>query len=237
MSGKSKDGSKKFKFISFKDIFFDSPPSPSVILVEGEAGTLKSTLCFSLILDHLNGDDTCGLYLTLEQSWKSHIDNMRSIGLEPPSNLLVSDYNNMRRELADEETQIQIFNSVLQMVEALKKEKGDSFKIFALDSLNAMYSVSDPDFLDVATSSFFRKLKNLDVISLIIFEKSMEDPDITLRERFLADGIIQLGIVTSRNDIIRYLQPIKMAQIEHSLKKRQLVIGPKGMELLGSVYR
>ncbi|MCE1247266.1 MAG: hypothetical protein LWY06_11530 [Firmicutes bacterium] len=225
------------KLISFRDVFTADPEQSSIILVEGAAGTLKSALCFSLMLETLKDKEDAGLYLTFEQTWESHLRNMKSLGLESPENLLVSDYNFMRKEFRDEEMNINIFDSILGMVEALKSEKKDHFKIFALDSLNALYSILSHDNLENAKISFFRRLKSLGVITLLIFEKTTEQDRKNLRERFLADGIISLGIMHNKGDVVRYLQPVKLTSSEHSLKRRQMAAKSDGLALLGPFYR
>jgi len=226
------------KLISFEDIFSIQPPTPSIILVEGTAGTLKSALCFSLMINMLNkNNDKCGLYLTMEQNWQSHLKNMKSLGMSAPENLLVSDYNIMRKEFRDEETRINIFDSIISMVEATKMEKGDKFRLLALDSQNALYSIMDREYLDSATVSFFNRLRSMNMITLLIYERSKEQFAKSYRERFLADGIISLGIMHSKGDVIRYLQPLKLTGVEHSLKKRHLLANKEGLSLLGAVYK
>lgn len=225
------------KTISFRDIFSATPEVPSVILVEGAAGTLKSALCFSLMIDILKDPELCGLYLTFEQNWQSHLQNMQSLGMVPPPNLLVSDYNIMRKEFRDEEVQVNFFDSILAMLHATKLEKREKLRIFTLDSLNAIYSISEENAIEEAKISFFKRLKNIDVITLLIFEKIPDQKKIKLKERFLADGIISLGIMYSKDDVVRYLQPVKLTTSEHSLNKRHLFANRDGLSLLGPVYR
>lgn len=225
------------KLIAFEDIFPVDPVKSPLFLIEGSAGTLKSALCFSLMLDILKDKENFGLYLTFEQPWQSHINNMRSLGLSDPENLLVSDYNIMRKVIPEEETGVNIFDSILEMLKSIKSEKKEKFRIFALDSLNAIYSIVDPEYLKSSILTFFKKLKKLDIISLVIFERTSEKIEGEFRERFLADGIISLGIMRSRGNVVRYLQPLKYAWASHSLKKRHLVAGDEGLSILGAVYR
>ena len=226
------------KLITFKDIFSIMPEPPSIILVEGAAGTLKSALCFSMMIDMMqNNKDSTGLYLTFEQNWKSHLQNMDSLGLEPPANLLHSDYNIMRKEFGSEEIDIKVFDSIMEILISMNREMGDNFKIFTLDSLNALYSIMPEKYIESATLSFFNRLRELNIITLLIYEESPDHPIKSNRERFLADGIISLGIMQSKGDVIRYLQPLKLTSAEHSLKKKHLLATKDGLSLLGAVYR
>ena len=123
------------------------------------------------------------------------------------------------------------------MITSLEKEKKDRLKIFVLDSLNAAYSIMDRKFIEYSLAPFFKKLKEHNFISLIIYEKSMENSKPKLRERFLADGIISLGIQRYRGEVLRFLQLLKFSSDDHSLKRRRLVASKDGISLLGPVYR
>jgi hypothetical protein len=48
--------------------FFAAGGSPCCNTCEGASGTLKSGLCFSLMLDLLKDPNKFGIYITLEQS-------------------------------------------------------------------------------------------------------------------------------------------------------------------------
>lgn len=223
--------------ITFEEIFSSPVEPPAVVLVEGEAGTLKSTLCFSLMLDLLGRSDDIGLYMTFEQTWQSHRTNMASLGYIPPDRLLSVDYNIMRKETSLQDARVNIFTSILEMVETLDREKEGKLRIFALDSLNAVYSISDQAFLEYSLVPFFRQLRKHNMISLIIHEKTSPDNSNRLRERFLADGIISLGILRHQGDVVRYLQALKFASGEHSLKRRHMMTQKNGLTLMGNVYR
>ena len=224
--------------ISLKDIFSIDVEPPAIILVEGEAGTLKSTLCFGLMLEWLSRQSDChSLYMTFEQTWQSHITNMKSMGYEPPGTLHSVDYNIMRKEMAFQEGAVNVFNSITGMIEALYHEKKGKLGLFALDSLNAVYSIAEPQLLESSLSPFFRKLREYNMVSLIINESQPEEKCTRMRERFLADGVVSLGILRNQGDVSRYLQALKFSQGEHSLRRRQLVLGRDGLKIQGEVYR
>ncbi|MFP4496920.1 MAG: RAD55 family ATPase [Vulcanimicrobiota bacterium] len=225
------------KLINLEDIFSNIVEPPAVVLVEGQAGTLKSALCFSTMLDILKNPDDSGLYLTFEQTWESHLRNMNSLGMEARENLMPLDYNIMRKETGINERDINIFDSITNILESVKTEKKEGFKIFALDSLNALYSITDEKALPYVIMPFFKKLRELDLISLIIFEKSVDKPDSCYREKFLADGIISLGLQKEMGEVSRFLQVLKYSKAAHSLKRKNLIASSKGLSLLGTVYR
>ncbi|MFB6196921.1 MAG: RAD55 family ATPase, partial [Halobacteriaceae archaeon] len=56
-------------------------PAGHVSLISGEAGTMKSSVCFNILYNEaLHG--TNGLYISLEQSHTSIIKHMRNLGLD-----------------------------------------------------------------------------------------------------------------------------------------------------------
>jgi archaellum biogenesis ATPase FlaH len=225
------------KLITFNDIFAQQVQSPAVILVEGASGTLKSGLCFSLMLDLLKDPAKFGLYITLEQPWQSHLVNMDSLGLKPSENLLSADFNIMRKEFKGGETEIRLFDSILEILSSLNQEKEGNLTIFALDSLNAIYSILSPGMVESSIIPFFKKLRQYNIVTLIIHEKTGDQSTGMMRERYLADGIVSLGVQYQRGEMIRYLQPLKFSYGEHSLKRMHLVAGKEGLSLLGPVYR
>ncbi len=224
--------------ISLKDIFSADVTPPAIILVEGEAGTLKSTLCFGMMLNLLaHCPDSHGLYMTFEQTWQSHVSNMISMGYQPPGSLHSVDYNIMRKEAALQQDAVNVFTSITGMIDALYNEKKGNLSIFALDSLNAVYSIAEPQLLESSLIPFFRKLREYNMISLIINECQMDENNSHMRERFLADGIVSLGILRRQGEVSRYLQALKFSQGEHSLRRRQVVLGRDGIKIQGEVYR
>jgi KaiC/GvpD/RAD55 family RecA-like ATPase len=56
-------------------------------------------------------------------------------------------------------------------------------------------------------------------------------------EHFLADCVIELGLIEAGEDVKRYIQVRKMRGVNHRLEKNQLVVGEQGISVLGSIYR
>jgi len=55
-------------------------------------------------------------------------------------------------------------------------------------------------------------------------------------ERYLADSIIELGIVENQERVKRYIQIKKMRAVKHKMEKHQLIVGKDGLSVLGPVY-
>ena len=51
-------------------------------------------------------------------------------------------------------------------------------------------------------------------------------------EHFLADGVIELGLIEACEDVKRYIQVRKMRGVNHRLEKNQIVVGEEGISVL-----
>ncbi len=215
----------------------DDIPGGSVILVSGREGALKSGFVFNIVSNYLAGSNEHGLYATLEETEESLLRNMRSLGIKKLDELHVFDYRDVRLEWEKEEL------DMIKVTEGLVdyyKEKYESFTVFALDSLNALYSVSSQINLRKKMYHFFTMLRDKNLTSFLILEKCSFDShyiDCTERpEYFLADGIIELGMVEDKENVKRYIQIRKMRGTHHSMEKHQIIVGKEGLSILGSVY-
>lgn len=217
-------------------IFEGEVPDGSVILVTGSEGTLKSGLVFSLISSYLSRAKEHGLYVSLEQTKESHLKNMRSLGLEKSKSLHIFDYEDMRLEWGDEALdKAQTIDEILNFY----KEKHGSVKVFALDSLNALYSISKEVELRKNMYHMLSRLRT-ETASFLIMETSSASGGLLNQghgpEHFLADGVIELGIVEAAEGVKRYIQVRKMRACRHRMEKHQLVVDESGLSVLGPIY-
>ncbi len=213
-------------------------PRCSLILVTGAQGTLKSGMVFGMISNHLALNDEHGLYVTLEQSKESHFQNMSSLGIKIKDELHVFDYRDMRREWADRELDmIKMTNEIIDFY----KDKYCNLTFFALDSLNALYSISEEAYLRKEMYHFFSNLREKDLTSFLILETlPMTMPglfqDNYRPEHFLADGTIELGIIEGKGAVKRYIQIQKMRSTRHAMEKHQISVDENGINILGPIY-
>jgi KaiC/GvpD/RAD55 family RecA-like ATPase len=118
-----------------------------------------------------------------------------------------------------------------------KDELGEKFTVFALDSLNALEAFAVGE-TRRRSYHFFTMLRDSGLTSFII----QEIPPATVQwrtptpESFMADGLIELGVVELPGEVIRYLRVKKMRAVEHSMRKHQLVVTKGGLEVLGPIY-
>ena len=131
-------------------------PKGSIILVTGAEGTLKSSLVFSMISRYLEKNNEFGLYVTLEQTKESHMKNMESMGLTTNYALHLFDYSDMRAEWKDNEPDM---TRVTEEIIDFYRCKQEKLTVFALDSLNALCSLSNESNFRRSLYYFFSNLR------------------------------------------------------------------------------
>ncbi len=202
----------------------------SVVLVTGREGSLKSGLVFNMISNYLASNDEHALYVTLEETKESHFRNMESLGIKKLDRLHLFDYKDIRLEWENEELNI---TKAIDNTINFYKEKCN-LTVFALDSLNALHPFLSQINLRKDSYHFFTILRDKDLISFLIMENC--SPEKHLPEYFLADGIIELGIIEAKENVKRYIQIRKMRGASHSMEKHQIVVEKDGILVFGSVY-
>ncbi|MBU4077933.1 MAG: signal transduction protein [Euryarchaeota archaeon] len=216
-------------------------PRGSLILVTGAEGSLKSGFVFNMLSKYLASSSECGLYASLEETKESHLRNMESLGIKKSDRLHIFDYKDMRYEWENvEPDMIKVTEDLINFY----KEKYDNLTVFALDSLNALYSVSNPLNLRKNMYRFFTMLRDKDLTTFLIMETCSSEKHVIVcttdlierPEYFLADGIIELGIVEANENVKRYIQIRKMRGANHSMGKHQIVVEKDGIHVFGSVY-
>ena len=211
----------------------------AVVLIRGPPGSLKSAVSYSFLSKHLSRYPEFGMYMTLEETTESHLRNMQSLGIEVPDNLLISDYSDIRSRFEGDEGEHPDF---LEMVEGVikffKNKEGDNFTCFALDSLGALYSLTDTENLRAKMFHFFKMLREHGLTALIIIETAKEsNVQAGLgSEGFLVDGIVEMGNIETQHDIMLYMQVTKMRACSHSRKKHLVEITDSGLSVLGPVF-
>ena len=251
-------------------VFETDIPRGTIIIVTGSAGSLKSAFVYNLISEYLKANKgKKGIYVTLEETKKSHLRNMKSLGIKLEPHLKVSDIASFREHINFEDMDYLdlILNRIseqsddngankdqdnllkdLQLKAAavnkpegkgedskVKKTKSPAITCFALDSLNALYSLIDLDRRQMRNKllEFFTILRKKNLTSFIVLEMS----DVSYSEEFfLADGVIEFGITqSSEKSLKRFIQVKKMRATKHSLDPFVIEVGKKGLHVVGKL--
>lgn len=227
--------------IGLDELFKDDTdiPAGSVVLVTGREGSLKSTLVYNMISNYLADSGEHALYATMEETEDSLCRNMADLGIKKMDNLHIFDYSDMRHEWDTEEPEmIRITEDVINFY----KTKYPTLKVLVFDALNALYSVSGQIKLRKNMYHFFTMLRDKDMISFLILETYSPENHVLIAdslerpEYFLADGVIELGIIEKKEYVKRYIQIRKMRGAYHSMEKHQIVVEKDGIHVLGLVY-
>jgi len=213
---------------------------PKVILVTAPPGSMKTSFCYSLMSKYLQKTGEFGLYTTLEETVKSHLKNMESLGVDLSLNMQISDFTDLREvdQVVGPEDVTDYLAFIERMISHFKKVHGDRFRIFTLDSLGALYSLME-DVSDMRKKMFyfFKMIRDYNLVSLIVMERSIGGEAMLLgNEGFLVDGIVLLGMDRSRGKLVRYLQVEKMRACEHSMEKHAIEVKRGGISILGPVF-
>lgn len=215
-------------------VFEKDIPSGFVILIKGSPGTLKSGFMHNALSNYLSKEKKeFGVYATIEENKESHLRNMRSLGIKMPDNLEMFDYSDIRSEWEKEEKEgkLDIVKITEDIIKFYKEEKKEKFTVFVLDSFSALCSLTEVNRKD--SYHFFTLLRNSGLTSFVALETNAQG---FTPESFLADGVIEVGTVETHEDVIRYIQVLKMRAVKHSMKKYQLVVEPDGLSVLEPVY-
>ncbi len=213
---------------------------PKVILVTGPPGAMKTSFCYALMSRYLKETGEFGLYTTLEETVQSHLRNMESLGIDVSLNMQISDFTDLREidAVVGPEDQTDYVAFIEKMITHFKKLHGPKFRVFALDSLGALYSLmGNNGNMRKRMFYFFKMLRDNNLVALIVMERSLGgDSQLLGNEGFLVDGIVMLGLDRSHGKLVRYLQVEKMRAVEHSMEKHAIEPRKGGLTVLGPIF-
>ena len=223
-------------------------PRGSVVLLCGPAGSLKSTIALNLMYNHCLETGENALYISLEQSRKSLVEQMMKFGkdIEAISDrLIILDLGWIRKEMKsmseDKSVPTPLWviegkNWIETIRKYLKKYVSEmNITLFALDSLNALYAMSEFKNPRAELFYFFEDLRSANVTSFLILEVDMGEVKNFGPygvESFLADGIIHLSLERINRTVGRYISVLKMRKVKHSTDYYPLLIDSRGIRIL-----
>lgn len=208
--------------------------APYITLVTGPPGSMKTGFCLNILSSHLGNSGDFGLYCTVEESVDSLLRGAESLRIPLPHNLQITDFTELRRE----NEAMDYLKFTRRMIEHFKREHGDRFSTFVLDSLGAIYSLTTVDeAMRKRMFSFFDFLRQQNLSTFIITERQLGHfAELEGNEGFLADGIINLGIERRNGQIVRTMQVEKMRHVRHSMEKQAMDVGQNAIVLLGPLF-
>jgi circadian clock protein KaiC len=213
-------------------------PAGYNVLVAGPSGSMKSSLVFSIIYNNVKTMGMKGMFISFEQTLSDFSAQMASLGMDPTGmeNLNIVDLTEFRKEIKDEEERMDWFEAFIALLKRYKKEEG--VDLVAVDSLDALYSITHLVNPRKQLFHFFRELKEMDMTAFIISEiargsNTFGKYDV---EEFLSDAIVHLRIkeleVGQTTSVRRFMGVAKMRQTNHDADYYPFLIIDNRFELV-----
>ncbi len=212
----------------FDEVLDGGIPRGSVVLMEGLPGTMKSSVCYS-ILYHSARAGLKGLYITLEQSKDSLQRQMAAMGFEEDGvwkQLHFLDVAAIQKQMGASEVWMDFLRKTVT-----NKMKVDDIDLLVLDSLDALEVLGEFRDRRRELYALFEWLRELGLTSFLISEGGGDPGPWDLvegakrnDEEYLADGIIQLRLQQINDlDVQRRIRCYKMRSTNHKTGSYALV--------------
>ncbi len=210
-------------------------PTGFVSLVAGTSGTMKSSVSFNVLYNEvLNGKK--GLYISLEQSSPSLLNHLVAMGFDiskintivlsdiskmdkaiaaikaaQGGTLVMTDVGAMRKQLQDLKNINPDADWIFCLKNIVKAFKAESaVDVLVLDSLSALYALSQFKQPRTELFHFFEFMRDLDVTSLLVTEVVGDRIGEYGVEDYLSDGIFKLAMLRDGLKVRRELNVVKL---------------------------
>ncbi len=193
-------------------------PVGTVNIVSGTPGSMKSSFAYSMLYHNAHKIGLKGLYISMEQDVTSLEAQMERLGYsEKTDKLLVEDYSSLEKKLKTEKFQkLQFEHDWISRIKMyLESFEKDAIDILVIDSLDALYALTDVDNPRKELFHFFKTLRETETTSFLISEMTQNSDKFSKFgvEEFLCDGIIHLdfkrtGTILSRLE--RFIGIVKL---------------------------
>ncbi len=200
----------------FDDLMNGGVPKGHIVLVTGQPGTMKSSFTYNVLYHNAVKFGTKGVYITLEQSRESLLEQMSGLGMDVDSvddKVSILDMGLIRKNL----TKLNAKGAWLEVFKMYAKNLKESmdYEILVLDSLEVLEIMAK--FADKRTDMFhfFEWMRELGATVFLITETSPDGAE-KFDEGFLADGIIGISLdKVGDKDVQRSIRLYKMRSTKH----------------------
>ncbi len=208
-------------------------PKSHIILLAGKPGTMKSSVAFSMLYKNAKHEGNSGVYVTLEQSRESLLENMAGLGMDAKgmeSKVSVLDLGLIRKKLTQlaNKPWLEVFK---MYIDNLDKTMDPSILIIdSLPVLEVMAKFEDPrDDL----FRLFEWLRELEITTILIAEMEQDsDKFCENGEDFLSDGIVHLDLRRDDRQVNLFLSVVKMRKTAHRRGYYPLIFDEGGFEVV-----
>lgn len=197
-------------------------PRGTVLVIEGGAGCMKSTLAYSILHFNALRANRPGLYITIEQpaneieSQMAHMGMSRKAAPGLAERLSFLDLGHVRTVLAqlgENEEDADWFASILGQIKTHKA--AHPTELVVLDSLNGVFALQRDSDNRLALFHFVTELKALGLTAILIHEVPASVAGGEGVAGYLADGIISVERLRREESVALMLSVTKMRKTAH----------------------
>ena len=212
-------------------------PEGHIVLICGTAGTMKSSLAFNIVYNEAVQNKKVCLYISLEQSFPSLLKQMvdMNFDLSMVNLVTMSDISKLNDKIAQITNSnkgaivISDLGAIRKQVEELKVQPGGDWlnvikniikkmkvkvgcHLFILDSLSALYALSNFETPRTQLFHMFEYLRDAGVTSFLISEMPLDESKFAEYEveDYLSDGIIHVQLTKRYRKVTREISIPKM---------------------------
>ncbi|TLZ73213.1 MAG: hypothetical protein E6K06_03260, partial [Methanobacteriota archaeon] len=166
-------------------------PKGSTVLVAGTPGTMKTSLILWVMHENARANGVKSLYVSLEQDMDSLKAGAARMGMKNlhESSVYILDMGQLRRGLHRAEAAKDWFMILFEIIKEAVSASG--YNVLALDSLEALYALSEIKAPRREMFHFLSSIKELGLTTFLIAEQPFGSTRLAQwGEDFLADGIL-----------------------------------------------
>lgn len=216
-------------------------PRGHIVLLCGPSGSLKTTLAFSILYHYVKDKKGKAGYISFEQNSASIMKQMKKFNMdvEPFKNEFpVIDLSWLRKALKEGKKEeggqeaIDWFFATERQIKSYKEFIG--YDVLAIDSLEALCSISDVGNPRTKLFHFFETLRDLKITTIIISEMQPDSQKFGEYgvEGFLADGIVHLAMERMGRSVGRFIRIVKMREVGHPTDYFPLIADKDGFRIV-----
>lgn len=194
-------------------------PVGHVVLLCGRAGSMKSTLAFSIVWNAAKARGLRSIYISLEVRADCLLRQMGRFGMDISGmdQIMLMDLSKLRvsKELSISSTQQDWMPAILRGITAYRQNFGCDLVV--IDSLDALYTLSAMENPRVKLYHFIEGLRDLGLTVVLVSEIRDQSANFGQFgvESFLADGIIHIDLAREGRSVGRYIGIAKMRETNH----------------------
>lgn len=191
-------------------------PERSVLLLAGPPGTMKSSMAFYILYNNALHEDKRSVYISLEETRDSLIDNMQGLGMDwndVDRKMSILDLGLIRSRVSELESLdwIQVFK---RYVKNLKKNIDN--ELLVIDSLPVLKTMADFDDSRRDLFKFFEWLRGMKLTTFLVHEMPFKGIEFSSAgEGFLSDGVTHLELKRKDTNMNLFLSVLKMRKTDH----------------------